>query len=97
MRFRLRDADVVRLKEALIPPPGPTPEPAAWLERATRRRLRVHTVKGETFEGTLTLNAADGLLLWSAQLLPDQGKPVDLHGEVFVPREQVLFVQTVRM
>lgn len=65
-----------------------------WLERAIHRRVIVHCADDRSIEGVLVLAADDGLLLWSAKLL---GKPeVDLAGEVFVPRSQVLLIQTVR-
>lgn len=66
-----------------------------WLEEAVHRRIAVHTVADQTFEGILRLAAEDGLLLWNASLAGPE--PVPLDGEVFVPRAQVLFIQTVRM
>lgn len=80
------------------PEPAPLAPPAAdnWLEKAIHRRIIVHTVAGSSIEGTITVAADDGLVLWAARMLADP-KPVDLAGEVFIPREQVLIVQTVRM
>lgn len=66
-----------------------------WLDEAIHRRLAVHTVADQSFEGILRLAADDGLLLWNASLAGDV--PVPLDGEVFIPRAQVLFVQTLRM
>jgi hypothetical protein len=88
----------VRRRSDDAPPPQPTaaPAPVNWLEQATHRRVTVHTVKDQSIEGTLVLAADDGLLLWSAQMLSNP-RPVQLDGEVFIPRGQVLFVQTVRM
>ena len=57
--------------------------------------MRVHTKDDQTLEGLLVLASVDGLVLWSATLVDKQ--PVSLAGEVFVPRENVRFVQTVRM
>lgn len=71
------------------------PPQVKWLDQAIHRRILVHTGDDRSIEGILTLAADDGLLLWSAVL---KGKPeVPLSGEVFIPRSQVLFVQTVRM
>ena len=65
-----------------------------WLEEATHRRLAVHTLDERTFEGVLRVAADDGLLLWNAALAGDT--PIVLEGEVFVPRSNVSFVQTLR-
>jgi hypothetical protein len=67
--------------------------PAGWLEGATSARLVVHTVEGKSIEGTLALAAVDGLVLRAAVLV-EPGKSVPMAGEVFVPKAQVLMVQT---
>jgi hypothetical protein len=92
---RLREGDLAQLREMFAPPHGPEPEPENWLERTVHRRIIVHTPTGESIEGTLVHAHADGVLLWSAKFLLHP-TPVDLDGEVFIPRDQVLFVQTVR-
>lgn len=47
-----------------------------------------------TFEGVLMAEHSDGIVLQAAKLLGD-GTPqgTSLAGEVFIPREEVLFVQ----
>lgn len=77
-------------------PPAPAEVTENWLDKATHRRIIVHTVAGSSIEGTITVAADDGLVLWAARMLVDP-KPVDLAGEVFIPRAQVLLIQTVRM
>lgn len=79
-----------------VPVRPPAPEPAQWLEQAEHRRLTVHTVADQSIQGTLRLAAPDGLLLWSVKMLTKNGA-VQMEGEVFIPREQVAFVQTMRM
>jgi hypothetical protein len=93
---RLSDADICRLAAQLAPFEGPAAAPEGWLEKVTHRRVIVHTKADKSFEGTLVLAAPDGVVLWSTELLVDS-KPVKLGGEVFIPADQVLFVQTVRM
>jgi hypothetical protein len=92
---RLRDDDIARLREVVVAARGPEPEPENWLDRATHRRIIVHLIGDHSITGTLVLNASDGLLLWAAQLLLHP-TPETLGGEVFIPLEQVLFVQTDR-
>lgn len=94
MRRRLSDDDLRRLKEVLLP--EPEPDTPRWLEQATHRRVLVHTTSDDSVEGILQLAAEDGLLLWGAQMVV-KGNRVKLDGEVFVPKGQVRFVQTVRM
>jgi hypothetical protein len=65
-----------------------------WLEGAVRRRLLFHLTDDRSVEGVMTLAAVDGVVLWAAKL---KGSPeVDLAGEVFIPREKILLVQTLR-
>ena len=94
MPRRLSDDDVLRIRDAVTP--DAEPEAPKWLEQATHRSLRVQTVAGDSIEGILTLAAEDGLLLWNARMIV-QGKPVKLDGEVFIPKDQVRVVQTLRM
>lgn len=80
---------------------SPAPEPDNWLDKALKRQVAVHTVHDQTFEGTLIHAHDDGVLLWGAAILSgvDRGgevQKVRLSGEVFIPRDRVLFVQTVR-
>jgi hypothetical protein len=66
---------------------------SGWLEQATSRRLVVHTSDDRSIEGTVAQVGDDGLVLRAARLLGP--KPVDMAGDVWVPRGRVLFVQTV--
>lgn len=60
-----------------------------WLAAALRRRLLVHTVGGETFDGQLARVDRDGLVL-SPTTLEGEYK---LGGEVWVPRERISWAQ----
>ena len=72
-----------------------TPEPgaASWLEEKTARRLVVHTTDDRSIEGLLEFVGPDGVTLRAARLMAKP--PVDLGGEIWLPRETVAFVQTV--
>ena len=65
-----------------------------WLKKATKRVVIVHTTNDQSFQGPLMDAYLDGLVLRPATLLGD-GTPngTQLAGEVFLPRETVLFVQ----
>lgn len=69
-------------------------EPAAWLERKIRHRIIVHTIDERSYEGLLELTAEDGVILVGTRMLTEGGMQVA--GEVFIPRSQVLFVQLPR-
>ncbi len=62
----------------------------SWLSRQTLRRIEVHTTEGRTLSGTLRTVARDGLVLSVARYLDDD---IALGGDVFVPREQIAFIQ----
>jgi hypothetical protein len=64
----------------------------SWLSRKTFTRVTVHTSVG-TFEGSLEPVAVDGLVLRAATGHFDNQPAVPL-GEIFIPSEQVLFVQS---
>lgn len=75
--------------EAATPQPGP----ASWLDQKMARRLVVHTTDDRSIEGLLESVGPDGVTLRAARLM---GKPpVELGGEIWLPRETVAFVQTV--
>lgn len=63
-----------------------------WVRRAQRARVIVHTTDDQTFDGVLTCEARDGLVLTAASLLDGQAA-VPLGGETFIPREKVSFLQ----
>lgn len=66
----------------------------SWLDDALRTRLRVHTVKGPTFEGVVDHVDGEGLVLLYAKFMHETAE-YDLDGGTWIPRTQVLFVQTV--
>lgn len=69
--------------------------PVRWLRRQFLQRVLVHSSTGQTFEGLLAGSARDGLVLRAVTLLDDGGGKVPLSGEIFVPREKVLFLQRI--
>lgn len=69
-------------------------EPAAWLERKIRHRIIVHTIDERSYEGLLEVTAEDGVVLVGTRMLTEGGMQVA--GEVFIPRSQVLFIQRPR-
>jgi hypothetical protein len=72
----------------------PKPEtPGAWLDSVTLRRLVVHTTDDHSMEGLLASNSPDGIVLVHAKLLGE--KTVEMGGQVWVPRGQVLMIQTM--
>ena len=75
------------------PPPVEPPDPEAWLDTVTMRKVIVHTVDDRSTEGLLAHAGPDGLVLVHARLLGD--RPVDLAGKVWVDRSKVLIVQAV--
>jgi hypothetical protein len=64
-----------------------------WLQTRKRDRVIVYTVGGDTHDGLLHEVAHDGLVLWDVRLQSDQG--IALGGEVYIPKDQVRFVQVV--
>ena len=69
--------------------------PTGWLERVTLRRIHVHTRDDQTIEGTLTVVAADGLVLTAAILHQSDNPSIPMAGDVFVPSGRIAFVQDV--
>jgi hypothetical protein len=77
------------------PKPAP-PEPSpSWLDRVMKKRIIVHTLKGDaSVQGTLMEQTADGVILRAAKLLGSSGQAdTTMAGEVFIPRENVAFAQ----
>jgi len=68
-------------------------EPHEWLESVMTKRLIVHLKNDLTIDGSLVARMDDGVVLRAARLLGQGTQPTPLAGEVFVPREQLLFVQ----
>ena len=65
-----------------------------WLRARHRRRLLVHTETG-TYDGTLMSSDSGGVELVSCNFVPDQGEAATLAGHIYVPKDQILFIQGV--
>ena len=65
----------------------------SWLDRRSGERVLVHSTTEQTFEGVVREVNRHGVVLAAVRLV-DAG--VDVAGEVWVPREKVLFVQRHR-
>ena len=65
----------------------------SWLDQVMRKRIIVHTRDDQSIDGTLWEQTSDGVILRAAQLLNPSGSPTVMPGEVWVPRENVLFAQ----
>lgn len=63
-----------------------------WLKQCTLQKVLVHTRDDRTIEGALSRVGRDGLVLLEARY-HDGGGQVPMAGHVYVPREQVAFVQ----
>lgn len=68
-----------------------------WLEEATHRHIAVHTTDDETLEGILRLHTDEGLLLWNVSLVGGPDESIPLEGDIWVYREKIRFIQTLRM
>lgn len=66
-------------------------ERRAWIARRMGRRAIVHLSDERSIEGTLMVSARDGIVLAGATYL--EGAGTNLGGEIYVPRERLLFVQ----
>lgn len=61
-----------------------------WLEEATRTRVLVNTIDGQTIEGSLVRADADGIVVDAARHADAQQT---IAGVAFIPRERVSWVQ----
>lgn len=62
-----------------------------------RRRVRIHQAgDAPSIEGFLANSFNDHYRLLNPVLLEAPGRSHDLAGEVWVPRERVIFVETIR-
>lgn len=68
-------------------------EPKGWLDKISGERVLVHTVDNQTIEGALISVLRDGIVLRAPRLIDDQ--PVNVAGDVFVPRQKVALVQRI--
>lgn len=60
-----------------------------------RRRVRIHQLEGPTVEGILVSSLDGHYRLLKASIIRSEGS-VELEGQVWVPREKVILVETVR-
>lgn len=65
---------------------------AFWLRHRTGRRAIVHTATEKSYDGLLTHHSLDGLVLKGATVVA-AGKEVTMHGDTFIPADQVICVQ----
>lgn len=66
---------------------------STWLKTVIEKRIIVHTKEDQSIEGSLAAVMKDGLVLRVAALLGSSGQSTAMPGEVFIPREEVAFVQ----
>ncbi len=65
-----------------------------WTGGVVRRKITVHT-HAATFEGILLEEHRDGLVLVNAILIREEGGPLEMAGQTFIPREQVTVIQVL--
>jgi hypothetical protein len=64
-----------------------------WLRQKALKRITVHTEAGQSFEGLVEKVTDDGIVLRAAKLLAGAAteKDIELAGETWVPRSQIIF------
>ncbi len=66
----------------------------SWFKAVTGHRVLLHLKDDNSIEGVLVDRPyRDGLALRGAELRVGQNSPTTMGGEVFVPRENIAFVQ----
>lgn len=69
-------------------------EPRAFLPTVIGRVVFVHTSDDQTYEGVLTEEHTDGLVLHVAKLhTSNADNPVPMAGQVFIPRANLRLLQ----
>lgn len=68
-------------------------EPNDWLHLVLKKRITVHTQDSNSIDGTLMESMDDGVVLRAAKWLNSGGPPTSMAGEVWIPRENIAFVQ----
>lgn len=63
-----------------------------WLRRQLADEIVVHTTQGQTIRGWLEDVSRDGVILRAPRYVEGEGS-IPLAGELFIPRERVLFAQ----
>jgi len=62
-----------------------------------RRRVRIHQLNGApTVEGILVSSFDDHYRLLRPEIIESESRSHEIEGELWVPRERVVFVETVR-
>ena len=64
-----------------------------WIDKVSRSYVTVSTKSHQTYRGVLMENFDDGILLVSPAVIQDGGKQVQLGGDLFIPREQIMVIQ----
>lgn len=64
-----------------------------YLKARLSARVVVHTTDRQSIDGVLREVAKDGVVLLNARYLDAPDGPEPLHGDVYIPRERVAFVQ----
>jgi hypothetical protein len=67
--------------------------PDRWLAQRTTRRVVLHTTDSQSIDGLLMTVAPDGIVLSNAIYLDNSAEPVQMGGEIWVPRDKVAMVQ----
>lgn len=70
-------------------------EPAEWLSRVTTRKILFHLRNNTSVEGFLKSNHSDGVVLLSPAMRVPDADPVQMGGEVFIPRANILLAQLI--
>ena len=65
----------------------------SWINGVLKQRLIVHTKSDQSLDGHLVAVMKDGIVLRASKLLNPAGNPTPMAGEVWIPRENVAFVQ----
>jgi small nuclear ribonucleoprotein (snRNP)-like protein len=66
---------------------------ATWIDSVIQKRLIVHLKDGTTIQGSLSTVMKDGVILRAAAYLNPGSSATPMAGEVFIPRENVAFIQ----
>ncbi len=65
-----------------------------WTRSVVRKKITVHTTTA-TFEGILKEEHRDGLVLINTILIREEGGPLEMSGDTFIPREAVTVIQAI--
>ncbi len=65
-----------------------------WTQSVVRRKITVHT-DAATFEGILKEEHRDGVVLVNTILVREEGGPLEMAGDTFIPRECITVIQVL--